>query len=441
MYRLKEIQESLLHLVGWEQNYNPDEYINPELTETESGLYFQGQHPLMTLKNIKSVMPDDFVFIYPEWNMIAEYHKGDKVRHNERVWLALRDNQNEEPLNDFNNDFNDDFGWENFNPISDYVERETRSGIATMVQNFITKKLLSHETRTIIENRAIMDGAGRLAATITNQGKICGFEITPVRSMGVTTKIDRIGLQTTGASGIVRVYIFHSNNVNAVKTIDFNVSGQNGFQWFETPDLYLPYIGGENQNAGGSWYIVYNQNDLPTGMEAIDLTKDFSREPCGSCNKGNLIFWRELMKYVEIHPFKYTAPLDFKEYPELWDIEKNIYTNTINYGLNLEITVGCDLTDFIIRQRAIFANVLSKQVTANMLRKMAMNPDMKVNRNQLNVSRQDVLYELDGSAVADRRSGLGNDLENAYKGLSINTRGLDRICLGCNNGGIRFLAT
>ena len=42
MYRIKEIQDKLLHVVGWEQSYNPAEAIAERLTETESGLYFQG---------------------------------------------------------------------------------------------------------------------------------------------------------------------------------------------------------------------------------------------------------------------------------------------------------------------------------------------------------------------------------------------------------------
>lgn len=88
------------------------------------------------------------------------------------------------------------------------------------------------------------------------------------------------------------------------------------------------------------------------------------------------------------------------------DIEMLKYTNTQNYGLNVEISVGCDLTDFIVSQRQLFANVLQLQVAYNALRTMAMNPDVRVNRNQSNVSRMDILYELDGNTGAERRSWL-----------------------------------
>ena len=68
MYRLEEIQDALLHVVGWEQSYDPSKKIDDELTETESGLYFQGAHPLLTLDNVAAIMPDDWGLQYPEWN-------------------------------------------------------------------------------------------------------------------------------------------------------------------------------------------------------------------------------------------------------------------------------------------------------------------------------------------------------------------------------------
>ena len=44
-------------LVGWMQDYDPEKYIENELTQTESGLYYQQAHPLLTLENIRAIMP------------------------------------------------------------------------------------------------------------------------------------------------------------------------------------------------------------------------------------------------------------------------------------------------------------------------------------------------------------------------------------------------
>lgn len=445
MYRLKEIQDNLLHVCGWRQSYDPGKAIKEDLTLSESGMYFQDAHPLVTLDNVRAIIPEDFVFQYPEWNMISRYETGYKVRHNGKVWIANRDNQNIEPgVSDFNEDYNDDFGndvWKEYNFLSDYLETLTRNGIAQVVQTFTQVKGLDKETKNLLERRTFFDGAGRIRSTLSNNHKLVGFEIIPVRSMGVTMKIERIGLQMTGGTGIVRMYLFHSSQIDPIRTFDLNFTVTNGgFQWFDLKDCYLPYISDKN-NAGGAWFLCYNQDDLPKGMQAINMVKDWSKDPCMTCTGyTNVELWREITKYLQVSPFMMNAPTTFKEYPELWDIDLTMYTNTQNYGLNCEVTVGCDLTDFIIKERQIFQTVIQRQVAAIMLRTLAMNPDVRVNRNQVNATRLEILYELDGN-VEGRPGGLGYDLKKAYEALRFDTQGLDRICLSCNNHGVKYRTT
>lgn len=379
MLQLSEIQDRLLHLVGWEQG-SGDTAIEESLTETESGLTFQMAHPLVTLDNIRSIMPTGA-------------------------------------------------------NLSSFVETLTRRGITTAVQTLILKKQLQRETRSLVDRRAFFDGAARLQATIRPTGKLVGLEIVPVRAMGVVTKIESIGLQFAGGTGAVRLYIFNSNNPQAVYVKDVNYTKWGGFQWFSFDDLYLPYIG--NEGAGGAWYICYNQNDLPDGMQALNISRDWSKSPCETCYGYALDGWKEITKYMQVTPFCIKAPSTFAEFPEMPDIAELSYTTTVNYGLNAVVTVGCDLTDFIISQRNIFAPLVQKQVAVTVLRTLAMNPDVRVNRNQMNVTRESLLYEVDGNPQG-RASGLAYELEEAYRAASLDIRGLDRICLQCNNNGVRY---
>lgn len=441
MIRIPVIVDSLRSLVGWRQSYDPRDLIDERMIESESGMYYQDAHPLMTLKNIRSIMPEDYLFLYQPWQAVLPYKKGQKVRHKNIVWLALKDNVGmEPPASDFNGDYSQDFGgssWKPYNFLTDYIEQQTEAGITQTVQTFLQIKGLLRETKDLLERRTFFDGAGRLTNTQVNQGKLVGMEINPVRSMGVTTKIERIGLQMIGAVGTIRLYLFHSSQRDPIKVADVEFTKENGgFQWFDMKDWYLPYIS-DATNSGGSWYIVYNQNDLPQGMQAINATKDWSREPCMTCNPGSVAGWRELTKYLLISPFKTHAYETFEQYPELWDIQDNIYTNTCNYGINVEVSVGCDLTDFIVRERQMFATVLQRQVAVNLLRTMAMNPDVRTNRNQYNVSQQSILYELDGNPQG-RASGLGYELKKGYDALDLNTRGIDRICMTCRPVGVRY---
>lgn len=445
MIRLNDIQEHLLPLVGWQQNYNPQHEIDKVLCQSESGLTFQGAHPLCTLENVRAIMPDDYLFTYPNWNQLLEYKVGTKVLHGGNIWICNQDNVNVEPeLSDFNDDYNNDFGsesagyWVLYKPMSDFVRNLMLQGINQMVMHFLTEKQLNHETRSLMERRTFFDGAARLQSIITPRGRLVGIEIVPVRSMGVTAKIERIGLQMTGATGTIKMYLFHSSQTDPIQVEEFAYTNTNGcFQWF-TPEkpMYMPYIADGN-DSGGAWYLCYAQDELPDGMRALNVTKDWSAEPCATCLGGSLESWRQLTKYLQASPFCTDMPEGFSENPIMFDNGRLAYTNTMNWGINAEITVGCDLTDFIISQRMVFANVLQLQVAANVLRTIAMNPDVRVNRNQVNVTRNELLYEIDG-ATQGRPSGIGYELTQAYKALRFDTQGLDRICLKCNNMGVKY---
>lgn len=435
MVRLQDIQTALLPVVGWQQDYNPQNQIDDALCQSESGLTFQGAHPLVTLANVRAIMPDDYLYKYPNWDNQTAYPAGAKVKHKNVVYVALSANSGADP------EQNPEI-WKPYNFVSDFVRQLTINGINTAVQTFIQEKQLQQETRNLLERRTFFDGAARLQATIDPTGKIVGFEIVPVRSMGVTTKIERIGLQMVGGTGKVKLYLFHSSQVAPMREIELDFTNtKGGFQWFTPAEpIYLPYIPGTDGNgndSGGAWFLCYNQNDLPAGMQALNVSKDWSVEPCQTCLGGSIESWRQMTKYLQVSPFGIHAPADFAEYPEMFDIGQIGYTNTMNYGMNVEISVGCDLTDFIISQRQIFATVIQKQVAANVLRTIAMNPDVRVNRNQVNTTRDEILYELDG-APQGRASGLGYELKKAYRALSLDTRGLDRICLQCNNHGVKY---
>ena len=430
MIRINDIQDALMPLVGWQQDYNPDKAIDDDLLQTESGLLYQQAHPLVTLDNIRAIMPDDFAYQYPAWKDTETYEIDAKVRHKGKTWIATQEVTGVEPADNAE-------GWQPYDMVSDYIRQQVRAGIAQTVQQFLQTKSLLKESKPLLERRTFFDGSGRINNTQPNQQRLVGFAINPVRSMGVTAKIERIGLQMKGATGKVRLYLFHSSQAEPVYTEELEITKGNGsFQWFNVSNWYMPYISDGN-DAGGTWYLCYNQSDLPEDMEAINVAKDWSREPCGTCNIGSVEAWRELTKYLAITPYKVPVGDDFATYPEMWDEEAIIWTNTCNYGMNVEVSVACDLTDFIIRERQVFATVLQRQVAYTLLRTMAMNPDVRVNRNQSNVSQQNILYELDGNPQG-RENGLGMQLRKAYEALDIDTRGIDRICLTCRPVGLRY---
>lgn len=430
MVRANDIQEKLLHLIGWEQNYDTQELkIADALTVSESGLYFQQVHPLLTLQSISSIAPDFKNIVYSEYSNEKHYDKGSIVKYDGNLYKSLQQATGNLPT--------DQEFWSETNPLSEWLEGKTKASIQKAIVRYCNEKIAKGTYRTLCENRTLFDGTGRLTDIIANKNNLVGFEIVPIRSKGVTTRINRIGIQTDGV-GEIKLFLYHSSTELPVKVITVNKTSK-GFQWFVIPDLYLPYESEETE-SGGSWYLMYEQSKLGN-MHAIRKDKDWSKEPCNSCSRREMQAWMAWSKYLEIHPFKISEEsLQYEEdKPLLWDIENNMYTYDNNYGLNLDVSVNCDITDFIIEQRMLFQDVIAKQVAVDMLREFAYNPNVRTNRHSINASRVDILYEIDGDSSSMKKSGLSYQLDLSFKAIELSTEGIDRVCLPCKNNGIRYL--
>lgn len=431
MIRAFDIQEKLFHLVGWEQNYDTSELkISDALTVSESGIYFQQIHPLLTLQSLSSIAPDFRNVVYPVYSSSESYKKGSIVEYSCSTYKAIQDSVGRQP--DTETEY-----WVETNPFSEWLEHKTKASIQKAIVRFCNEKIAQGTHKALCENRTLFDGTGRLVDTVKNKNNLVGFEIVPIRSKGVTTRINKIGLQFT-KPGEYTLYLMHSSVDYPIKTIKINKVRENSVEWFSFNDIYLPYQS-EDNDAGGSWYLCYFQSELPEGSQAIRKNKDWSKEPCGSCSRKELLAWMAWSKYIEIHPFYVNEELvDSEDNIHLWDISNNQYTYDNNYGINLEVTVECDITDFIIEQRMLFQDVIAKQVAIDMLREFAYNANVRTNRHSINASRLDILYEIDGDSSSMKKSGLSYQLDNAFDAIKLNTEGIDRVCLPCKNNGIKY---
>lgn len=436
MVRACDIQEKLLHLIGWEQNYDTSDLkISDALTVSESGLYFQQIHPLLTLQNMSCIAPDFKNITFPEYEN-KEFSKGNIVTYKGKTYKLIRETNRDEQkqlVPPYNSEY-----WVETNPFSEWLEGKTKASIQKAITRYCNEKTAEGTNKPLCESRTLFDGTGRLVDTVKNKKNLVGFEIVPIRAKGVTTKINKICLQFNKA-GEYTLYLMHSSIYEPIRTIKLTKTRDNSAEWFTIDDLYLPYQS-EDIDAGGSWYLCYSQSELPEGSQAIRKNKDWSKEPCGSCSRRELLAWMAWSKYLEIHPFYVNEELtDIEdESLHLWDVENNQYTYDNNYGLNLEVTVSCDITDFIVEQRMMFQDVIAKQVAIDMLREFAYNSNVRTNRHSINASRPDILYEVDGDSSSMKKSGLSYQLDIAFKAIKLSTSGIDRVCLPCKNNGIKY---
>ena len=432
MIRIKDLNEQLLHLVGWQQSYDTSEVkLSDNLTQSESGMYFQQVHPLLTLQNLMSIAPDFKNTNFPEHDANSSYKEGVVVTLEDKYYKSIKD----VPVN---TEITNDEYWIETNLFSEWLEDKTKASIIKLINKFINMKLADKASKSLIENKTLFDGTGRLTNLATNRNRFVGFEVDTVRSKGVTVKINKIGLQFT-RPGKYKVYILHSSCDTPVYSFEFEKLKSNSIEWFKPKeDILLPYESQEI-DAGGSWYIGYLQSDLPENSQAINRDRDWSTQPCKGCSRQEFLAWQAWSKYIEIHPFYVDENQLLGEDEQMYfDPEIMNFTYDANYGINLDVSVYCDLTDFIIKQKQLFQDVIAKQVAVDFLREFAYNPNVRTNRRSINASRTDILYELDGDSSSMKHSGLNYELDLALKALNFSTQGLDRVCLPCVNHGLKY---
>lgn len=431
MLRINDIKESMRGLVGWHQSVNPSYEIDSDLLNSESGLYFQDTHPLLTLDNVRSILPQYREGEYAEYSSSKTYNKGAIVLYCDIPYICNKTTTDNTPSDESEY-------WSKYDQLSHYLRSSVDSGITTVVNNFLTTKTLNKETKAILEHKCFFDGAGRKQNTIPNSqiDTLVGFELQPMKGLGVTTQLHRIGMQFVGGNGVVHLFLFHTSQTSPIATFDLNYTSNGSYQWFAIENQFMRYI--DEYGVGGTYYLCYNQNELPEPtMMAVNVNKDWSKEPCSSCNLGDARMWRAMVRHLRVSPFRVDVNDWDSENPTMFEPDDIIYTHDKCYGLNVEFSIGCDLTDFIIAQRQIFSVALQKQVAVDVLRRIAYNPDVVVNRNQANVSRQEVIAELDGNTYT-RSNGLKGELKKAYDSIELETTKMDSVCLSCNTKGVKY---
>ena len=123
MVRSSDIQNKLLHLIGWQQNYDTSDLkISEALTVSETGLYFQQVHPLLTLQNMACIAPDFKNTDFEEYDSEKEYAKGNVVKYNTELYRAIQKSKGKQP--DLESEY-----WENTDLFSMWLEDKTKASI------------------------------------------------------------------------------------------------------------------------------------------------------------------------------------------------------------------------------------------------------------------------------------------------------------------------
>jgi len=411
-------------LLGWRESEDPctDSLfeLSTEIQSSESGLFYNDVHPLLTIENIGYVAPNfqQYIANTQPYNPTSTYAQEDRVNFNGDLYESLVNG------NTGNDPDVSPTEWEQVLLFSEWLDRGDEASILKFMHELINKKKIRKDTKSLLEDTKLYDGNGRLNDLITKQGRFVGLQVELKRHEGLEFLIRRIGLQATALQTDLTIYVYHSSQLDPVYTFDISTTKATSFDWvdIEAENINLKYFD-ENYDAGGVWYIGYYEDDL--NGQAIRKLYDFSRTPCAKCNRYNYRAWNLYSRFLSIYPIAVDS--GNLNGTQMWDIAKTKFVTTQNWGLNLSFSTYCDISDLFCDNKDRFVDALGKQRAVDLLKSMVHG----TRNNNLSEELKSMAFSaLNGE---DNIQSLEKQLQDAIDAIDFDFSDLNSPCIPCNN--------
>jgi len=404
MYNASTLKTNLLSLIGWRQNLDPAGTQLLKMTTSDSGMFFNDEHPLLNFDMLFS-LAQDFTNITPTtWSGATAYVVGDLVTKTSIIYECVSAHENQTPPNATY--------WRVMNLFSVWIQNQTMGSAIRAVQKWIGKKTDLGTSRNLLERSTLFTQTGNVSDTHTSENKVVGLEILPARFKGLKVKIISVGTQFDANENPIGLKLFKSGTLTANQTLNVNYAGAGSVQW-DTVDWEL--------DPEGSYLLCYDE--VAITASAINGVKDYTR------------YWQGLQYFPSGRYFQATAFNTGESISALWDLSTNIYTLSTNYGLNLKLWVGCDYTDLISEQKDQFKTAISKQVAIDMLQLIGNNPSAIPNRFANIVDWDKIQYIVNGERS---QSGLMKELNDAIESIQFDMTDIDPVCLPCRRRAVQI---
>ena len=423
MYKQSTFQACAKTVVGFRQNTNPDyPMLSDSLLVSDTGLFYQDAHPLLTIENIDQCARNYDHFNYPDWVAGTSYSIGNKVRFDGLVYESdTNNNQGNQP------DTNPT-QWGEVNLLSQFLISMEEAGINNVAKFLFIDKKVREITKSVFDNVLLFTGVGSLHDKVIKRDRFVGFAIELKDHNHLETIINRVGFQLTQSNPNLPVYVFHTSRTAPIAELTFNISTPGNFNWSNPVSGTIPTLKyhSRDYDAGGMFIIGYYEEDL-TG-QAINRQQHFGKAPCGSCNRLNLKYYQSWSKFMRFVPIE-VSNSNIGTKGQMFDVNDMAFTYQQNWGLNLELTTKCDVSEYLCERKELFADAIYYSVAIKLLQMIAFNVrDTRVGKQV----KQEALIEL------EREHGVSKLVKHAMKALSFDFSDMNTACLPCNQStGIR----
>ncbi len=371
MFDTSKIVPAFANLLGWKQHYDITEIsIAPALQVSESGEFYQQKHPALRLDIIQALIPDNY-------------------------------------------------------PLDTYLRDVITESSVEMLNDLFMYRQVKEYGKTLLQETQLLNKYGFLNDRIVNQSRFVGWQIRPRTATGLKAIIKRIGLQFAEVESF-DMYLFYSGKKDPITTITVNTTGTAQWDWTDA-DLVLEAFS-DADIQGQVFVLGYYQDDLTSN--AINQTNfNWDRGACGSCNKSNYRFWQDVNKYVTIYPIYWANGNYIRD--EMPDLQDAIYASDLSWGMNLQLRVECDLSNFLVENKFQLTNLLSLKVTEKVLNVMKYSQQINFIEENIKIM---IIRDLEGD-LETRMNNITRKYHLELKAVNWNTSNINEKCLPCTDVG------
>jgi hypothetical protein len=129
-----------------------------------------------------------------------------------------------------------------------------------------------------------------------------------------------------------------------------------------------------------------------------------------------------------MHPFS-VASVNLPAKGTMWDVTLNQYDYDTNFGLNMQLTVKCDISDFICRQKALFTELIQVGVAVEIIDQIRYSKRLNYIES---INQNYVIRELEGDQ-ATHNVGLFKQKDRLVKAINFDLSDMDTPCMPCKN--------
>lgn len=417
MYSASEIKTGFSGLLGISNPINPKyPRVPSDLQNSDSGLFYNEDfHPITNIENIYNSV--EYLYRDAAEYTVGTYASGTIVKNGHFVYSSLEDDNVEEPSINATS-----WEWTTYTQIRSMIERAS----VTVVRSFLQEMKLIGTSKGLFNDTRIFDRSGKYSDEVVKRGAFVGLRVATHTAVGLQLLVSKLGIQLTTAQDTLVIYCYHSSKSTPIWTKTLTDIESREFNWFPI-DEEMDSHG--SVDAGGYFYIGYYDEDV-TG-NAINRKYDFSRVPCKGCisQTYDYISYKQWSKYYNIRPF---YVLDINDERTLFDTEDVVEEIDNNFGLNLELTVRCDITDFLIKHKFLFADALGTQFSCDVMKSIETSTR---GNNITDRLREQASMELRG-AVNDL--GYMQNVNKVIKSINIDFNNLNSPCFGMSRKGIKY---